>query len=117
MKFLSKEEDLILRNVQALYFYASWMPYHKKMLIMIDKIKEKYNIDFIAIDVDFFKSLCKRFTIESIPTVIILSDGRELQRITGLVLTSAFKSTFADICASIGESHDKEKDTSKKDRY
>lgn len=102
MFFLTAEEELkITSEVQSLYFYASWMPYHKKMLTMIGKIEEKYkDIEFIAIDVDHFKGLCKRFSIESIPTVVILRNGAELKRITGMVLTSAFRSAFVDICNS-----------------
>ena len=52
------------------------------------------------LDTDHFKGLCKRFTINQIPTVLIIKDGYEIKRITGLVLTSAFRSTFADICSS-----------------
>lgn len=104
MIFLNQEKDLILSKSQSLYFYASWMSYHKKMLFMIDKMEQKYkNVEFFAIDVDFFKNLCKRFEITSIPTVIIINNGEELKRINGLVLTSAFKSAFADICDSIGD--------------
>jgi thiol-disulfide isomerase/thioredoxin len=100
MKFLTSEEDLSLGNgLQSLYFYASWMPFHKKMLIMIDKVQEKYkNIEFIAIDVDHFKGLCRRFTIETIPVVLILKDGAEVKRIAGITMTSAFRSAFGDIC-------------------
>ncbi len=102
MKFITSEEELSIGNgLQSLYFYASWMPFHNKMLIMINKIQEKHkNISFIAIDVDHFKGLCKRFSVESIPTVLILKDGAEVKRIAGITLTSAFRSAFADICNS-----------------
>lgn len=100
MNFLVQEADLQLKDkIQALYFYSSWLPYHKKMLVMIDKIEQKYsNVEFIAIDVDQLSNQCKRFNISLIPTVIILQNGKELKRIEGLVMTSAFKSAFADIC-------------------
>lgn len=99
MLFLTQEKDLSLAKIQAIYFYASWMPYHKKMLTMISKIEEKHKeVSFFAIDADHFKGLCRRFSIESIPTVLIISDGIEKKRINGLVMTSAFKSAFADIC-------------------
>jgi len=100
MLFLTSEDELILQEkLQVLYFYASWMPYHKKMQTMIFKVAKKYpDIDFFAIDVDYFKSFIKRFSVESIPTVLILNNGKEIKRINGLVLTSAFKSAFADIC-------------------
>ena len=87
--------------LQALYFYAPWMPFHKKFLTMIGKMEEKHkNVTFSAVDVDEFSSQCRRFSIDSIPTVLILKDGKEVKRINGLTLTSAFRSAFADICTS-----------------
>lgn len=102
MLFITREEELqIDKPLQALYFYANWMPYHNKFLTMISKIEEKHkDISFSAVDVEEFKNQCKRFSIDSIPTVIILKEGKEVKRINGLVLTSAFKSAFADICTS-----------------
>lgn len=102
MMFITQEEELqIDLPLQALYFYASWMPFHNKFMTMISKIEEKHkDINFFAIDVDEFTNQCKRFTIDSIPTVLVLKEGKEVKRINGLVLTSAFKSAFADICTS-----------------
>jgi len=102
MQFITQEEELqIDLPLQALYFYASWMPYHNKFITMIGKIEEKYkDISFFAVDVDAFPSQCKRFSVNSVPEVIILKDGKEIKRISGLVLTSAFRSAFADICSS-----------------
>jgi thioredoxin 1 len=99
MYFISNENELANKNkMQSLYFYSSWMPFHKKMLIMIDKIEQKYkDLYFLAIDVDNFKGLCRRFNIESIPTVLIIKEGEEIKRINGLVATSAFRSVFVDI--------------------
>ncbi len=98
MIFITHESDLLLNDKKAaLYFYASWMPFHKKMMIMISKVEEKYkDIVFYAIDIDFFKSLCSRYKIEEIPTVVIINN-KEIKRLVGLPLTSAFKSAFSDI--------------------
>lgn len=100
MLFITDEQDLNLNTEKAaVYFYASWMPFHKKMLNMISKVEEKHkNIKFYAVDVDFFKGLCKRFEVSEIPTVIIYNNFKEAKRIKGLLLTSAFKSAFLDIC-------------------
>ena len=99
MIFLTQESDICFDNRCVLYFYAPWMPFHKKMIIMIDKMEQKYNnIHFFAINVDAHKQICQRFSVNSIPTVIIF-DKKELKRINGIVLTSAFKKTFADICS------------------
>lgn len=102
MFFLTQEDQFkIGEGIQGIYFYAPWMPFHKKMNLMISKVEEKYKtVSFIGVDVDVFKGLIKRFNIDSIPTVIILSSGAEIKRINGIVMTSAFKSAFADICNS-----------------
>jgi thioredoxin-like negative regulator of GroEL len=99
MIFLTNENDLsINKGIQALYFYAEWMPNHKKMITMISKVEEKYSdIKFTAIDTDYFKSVCKRFDIDSIPTVLVLSKSHQVKKINGIIMTSAFNSIFADI--------------------
>jgi thioredoxin-like negative regulator of GroEL len=77
------------------------MPYHSKFITMISKIQEKHkNISFFAVDVEAFPNQCKRFSVNSIPEVVILKAGKEVKRISGLTLTSAFRSAFADICTS-----------------
>ena len=98
MIYLTSEKDLKLEGWQFLYFYTSWMPFHKKMVTMISKIENKHNVVFSAIDADNFNSLCKRFDVETVPIILALKDGYEMKRINGLVLTSALKSAFADIC-------------------
>jgi thioredoxin-like negative regulator of GroEL len=102
MIFITREEELqIDLPLQSLYFYTTWMPYHKKFLTMISKMEEKYkDMPFYAIDADQFRSQCKRFNVDKVPSVVILKGGEEVKRITGLVLTSAFKSAYADICTS-----------------
>lgn len=102
MLFITREEEIqIDKPLLVLYFYASWMPYHKKFITMIGKMEEEYKeLPFLAVDVDEFRNQCTRFSVDSIPTVLILKDGKEAKRINGLTLTSAFKSAFADICTS-----------------
>lgn len=99
MKFISNEQDIkIENNLQAIYFYASWVPFNKKMVSMIQKIEDKYKIPFLAVDVDFFKNQCKRFDVTSVPTIVVLKNGKEIKKINGLILMSAFKAVFNDIC-------------------
>jgi thiol-disulfide isomerase/thioredoxin len=56
MIFITQEEELQTdKPLQVLYFYASWMPFHQKYIIMINKMEEKYkDIAFCAIDIDQF---------------------------------------------------------------
>lgn len=98
MIYITSENELNLNyQVVCIYFYATWMPFHKKMAAMIEKIEQKYKVVFYAVDVDFFKSICKRYKIESIPTIIINHNNKEKERVNGVILTSVLKSIFADI--------------------
>ncbi len=74
------------------------MPFHKKMLIMLDKMQSKYaEAEFLAIDVDEFKGFCKRFNIKSIPEIVIFNNKEEIKRVNGVMLTSALNSLFVEI--------------------
>ena len=99
MYFLTQESELkIIDNIQVLYFYHAKFPFHQKFLIMIEKIqKSRSDILFSAIDTDYFKTLCKRFTVDRVPTVLILKNGKEIKRINNLVTSETFKNTFDDI--------------------
>ena len=82
-------------DLDALYFYLPTMPFHRKFLTIINDIDGKYNnLHFYAIDAEQFKSQCKRFDIKSVPTVMIMRHGREIDRIVGLVRTNVFKSAI-----------------------
>lgn len=100
MIFITREEEIqIDLPLQSLYFYASWMVFHKKFLTMISKIEDQHkNMMFYAIDVDQFSNQCKRFSVSSIPTVLVLKDGVEVKRVSGLARTNTFKNVYADIC-------------------
>jgi thioredoxin-like negative regulator of GroEL len=99
MIFINQESELDLNGTaQVIYFYAPWMPHHKKMILMLSKMEEKYkDIIFYAVDVDAFKGLCVRFSVSSIPEVLLFKNNKKVKNITGIVLTSAFKKAFADI--------------------
>lgn len=97
---IDPKEIKVSRCVYGLYFYASWMPFHKKMLNMISNIEEKYkdkSINFYAIDTDNYKDICKKYEVTSIPYIIVGKNGKEVKRIDGVVMASAFKKVFSDI--------------------
>lgn len=108
MLFLTSETDLKWNNIQAIYFYATWMPFHNKLLYVLSKIEEKHkNITSFAIDVDQFANQCIRFSVDTIPSVLFFQDGKEIKRIVGTAKTQIFTDAFDDICTS--ESHKRRK--------
>jgi len=99
MDYITDEKELKnAEGITAIYFYAQWMPFHKKMKIMIEKVQKIYDVKFYAVDTDSFPGLAKRFNVTSIPEVVITTTGgEEINRIKGIVMTTAFKSTFFKI--------------------
>jgi len=101
MIFITQEEELQFNlPLQYLYFYASWIPYHKKNIVMISEIEKKYQIPFYAIDVDQFTNQYIRFNISSIPAIIIFKNDKEVERIINLISTDILNNIYADICMS-----------------
>ena len=96
MIFATDESEIKISSENlCFYFYTNWMPFQKRMKSMLEKMEEKYkDTKFIAIDVDFFKTSCKRFKIQSVPEIILYVKCKEVKRLNGLVLSSALNSAF-----------------------
>jgi putative thioredoxin len=69
-----------MKNV--FYFTADWCNPCKKTRPVVEELK-KEGFQFQIIDVDYEQLLAKQFQVKSIPTFILLEDGKELDRATG----------------------------------
>jgi len=103
MFFITNETDLNFNwkeyPVQGLYFYRSDMPFHTKLIGIIDYLRKKYKlICFYGIDAEQFSGSCIRFEINSVPTLVVLKNAKEVKRIEGSVKTRDFIDLFDDIC-------------------
>jgi thioredoxin-like negative regulator of GroEL len=65
------------------YFTADWCQPCKKVKPIVEDMK-KEGFQFQMIDADYEQLLVKRFEVKSIPTFILLEDGKEINRITGV---------------------------------
>ena len=64
------------------YFTAEWCEPCKKVKPVVEEMK-KEGFQFQMIDADYEQLLVKQFKVSSIPTFILLKDGKELNRISG----------------------------------
>ena len=64
------------------YFTAEWCGPCKKTRPVVEDMK-KEGFQFQIIDADYEQLLVKRFEVKSVPTFILIDDGKELNRITG----------------------------------
>ena len=64
------------------YFTAEWCQPCKKVKPVVEEMK-KEGFQFQMIDADYEQLLVKQFQVKSIPTFILLENGKELNRTTG----------------------------------
>ena len=69
-----------MKNV--FYFTADWCQPCQKVKPIVEEMK-KEGFQFQMIDADYEQLLVKQFKVSSIPTFILLEDGKELSRISG----------------------------------
>lgn len=66
-------------------FYASWCPHCRKMMPVVEQIKELLDgqVPVFQLDIDNNKELSSQEQVESIPTFIVYRGGREQWRHSG----------------------------------
>lgn len=78
--------------VNVFYFTADWCQPCQKIKPIIKEInRDKIGLKFQIIDADLEKELVKHFNIKSIPTFIIIAQGKEIKRLTGLQTKEALQ--------------------------
>ncbi|MCK5805555.1 MAG: thioredoxin [Lentisphaeria bacterium] len=67
-------------------FWATWCGPCQKQLPILNTVAEqvKGHAEILTVDVDDNKDLAKRFSVQTIPTLVLLEDGKEVQRFVGV---------------------------------
>ena len=75
-------------------FWAAWCGPCKLVAPEMEKIAEKYEgaIDVVKVDVDRAPGVASRYAARSIPTLLLLRDGREIGRQVGAVPAGQLRS-------------------------
>lgn len=99
MLYLIEEEDLkINKYINILYFYSPNILFYYRIINIIKELQKEYKkILCYGINVNNFKNLCNRFSIESVPTIVIFKDGIEVERFEGLIFKSEINSTVKNL--------------------
>ena len=66
---------------QVLYFTAQWCSVCQDMTPIVEHLKKSIPIE--KIDTDYDVSYTEKYNVKSIPTVIVLEDGKEIKRYSG----------------------------------
>lgn len=82
---MTYDEAIKQTPVVLVEFFASWCPHCRKMLPVVDQVKELLDgsAAVIQLDIDENKELAQQEEVEGIPTFIIYSNGEEQWRHSG----------------------------------
>ncbi|SRR6266404_8152314 len=98
MKKLDKAEDFnISSGLFAVKFTAEWCGPCKKQQPNIDKMEQEFpNVQFISIDIDEIPTFNSKYKVKSIPLLVLIKDGVEINRISGVTLISGLRTAFIE---------------------
>lgn len=80
----------------VLYFTAEWCNPCQRTRPIAEELKRDGLIDFVFVDADSEIELLEQFGIKSVPTYILLEDGKEVKRMNGAKTREEFLN-FIDV--------------------
>ena len=77
-------------------FFADWCGPCKMLIPILEQVEPEYSgkIKFVKINVDESPEAAGRYSVVSIPTLILMKDGQEVTRITGFQSKDALMQKF-----------------------
>jgi thioredoxin len=83
--------------IEVKKFEATWCGPCKALKPIFENVASKYNdVNFSYVDVDEQFELASKYSVRSVPTVIIEKDGKEVQRFSGVQSELAYVNAIND---------------------
>ncbi len=83
------------QGLLLLDFWATWCGPCQMIGPMLDQVAEEENITVGKINVDEQRELAMQYEIEAIPTLVVMKDGREVDRSVGMLDKTEIKTFYA----------------------
>lgn len=77
------QEAIDNNKLLFLYFWADWCGPCKRFSPIISELKEETGLPIFKIDSDANPKSAEKFNVTGIPTVLVLENGIEVQRVIG----------------------------------
>ena len=76
---ISKEKGIVIVD-----FFATWCGPCRMLAPVLEQVQQDVpSVKIVKVDVDDAEKVSKRFGIMSIPTMVVLKDGQEIDRFVG----------------------------------
>lgn len=89
-------KDEAMSGLVLIDFYAVWCGPCKMLSPIVDELSEEMpNVKFFKVDVDENEELVEMFNIEAMPTLIVLKDGKVVNKSVGFKPKANIKALLA----------------------
>jgi len=106
-KLDTKDIDNFIKNnsIVAFYFWTDWAHSCKPVKVIIEELAEEYKNDvvFVFVDADKNQKLNERFNIRSVPTVVVVNDGKTIKTLIGDSNKKIYVDLFNNLIKNKGE--------------
>ena len=74
-------------------FFATWCGPCKMLATVYSALSEEMagNAEFLKVDIDESMDLARKFSITTVPTVVVFKDGKEMDRLVGFIPKDSLK--------------------------
>ena len=91
-------------GVCALKFSATWCGPCKKMEPTVERLELEFpKAKFISVDIDEEPALAQKYKVRTLPTILIVKNGQEVNRITGMSLIEPLRKIFRDVMEEVSK--------------
>lgn len=103
MKHLEKPEDFnVSSGLFAVKFTADWCGPCQKQQPNIDKMEQEFpNVQFISVDIELIPDYNSKYKVKSIPLLVLIKDGVEINRINGVTLIAGLRTAFNEFTKAV----------------
>ncbi len=77
------QESLKSKGKVVVLFYASWCPFSQRFLPTFEKYSKSGSENCLQIVTDDKPTLCEKYEVDVVPTVLILKNGKVAKRLDG----------------------------------
>jgi thioredoxin 1 len=95
MRVISESDFDVKSGVYAVKFGATWCSPCKKIEPLINELESEFSsVKFLEVDVDEVPGLAQNYKIKTVPTILLINDGEEVNRIAGLSMMDPMRAAF-----------------------
>ena len=91
---VTSESELKLNGLSIIKFYIDNCAPCKRLDTILDKMENEFKVNIYSAKIDDFIVFARKHQIKSAPTLLFLSETKEVNRMVGLVKTETYRDAF-----------------------